>query len=161
MKNPLNKRYARDLKKEIVKYLAIFLFMSLTIGFISGFLIAGDSMKKAYDESFEKYDIENGHFVVDTKLKTTDIRDIENNDVTIHEMFYYNLEVNNDSVLRTFKNRKEVNKVCVMKGELPSSVSSSTEVWKLVDRLDAYRLALLSLAGSLETAEIDAACRED
>ncbi len=121
MKNPLNKRFARDLKKEIVKYLAIFLFMSLTIGFISGFLIAGDSMKKAYDESFEKYDIENGHFVVDTKLKTTDIRDIENNDVTIHEMFYYNLEANNDSVLRTFKNRKEVNKVCVMKGELPSS----------------------------------------
>ena len=49
----------------------------------------------------------------------------------------------------------------MLKGELPSSVSSSTEVWKLVDRLDAYRLALLSLAGSLETAEIDAACRED
>ena len=29
--------------------------MTLTIGFISGFLVAGNSMIIAYDESFEKY----------------------------------------------------------------------------------------------------------
>ena len=31
--------------------------MTLTIGFISGFLVAGSSMKKTYDDSFEKYNI--------------------------------------------------------------------------------------------------------
>ena len=53
MKNPLRKRYLRELKRDIGKYMVIFLFMSLTIGFISGFLVADDSMKTAYDNSFE------------------------------------------------------------------------------------------------------------
>lgn len=64
MKNPLNRRLFRELKDEWGKYLVIFLFMTLTIGFVSGFLVAGDSMMKAYDESFEKYQIEDGHFIL-------------------------------------------------------------------------------------------------
>ena len=64
MKNPLNRRLFRELKDEWGKYLVIFLFMTLTIGFVSGFLVAGDSMIKAYDESFEKYQIEDGHFIL-------------------------------------------------------------------------------------------------
>ena len=54
MKNPLRKRTFRELKEDFSKYLVIFLFMTLTIGFISGFLVAAGSMKTAYDESFEK-----------------------------------------------------------------------------------------------------------
>ena len=55
MRNPLIKRLPRELLSEITKYLVIFIFMTGTIGFISGFLVAGDSLKKSYDESFEKY----------------------------------------------------------------------------------------------------------
>lgn len=46
--------------------------MTLTIGFISGFLVAGSSMKKTYDDSFEKYNIENGHFVLKNDLSDSD-----------------------------------------------------------------------------------------
>ena len=38
MKNPLRKRLLRELKNDIGKYLVIFLFMTATIGFVSGFL---------------------------------------------------------------------------------------------------------------------------
>ena len=62
MKNPLRKRYLRDLRQEFGKYLVIFLFITLTIAFISGFLVADGSMRIAYDQSFEKYNIEDGHF---------------------------------------------------------------------------------------------------
>lgn len=48
-----------------------------------------------------------------------------------------------------------------LKRELPSFVDRSTDARKLVNRIDAYRLALLALAGAWETAEIDAVCRED
>ena len=58
MKNPLHKRYLRELKQDAGKYLVLFLFLTLTIGFVSGFLVADDSMLKAYDESFEKYNID-------------------------------------------------------------------------------------------------------
>ena len=59
MKNPLRKRIPRELKGEFGKYLVVFLLMVLTIGFVSGFLVADGSMLKAYDESFDKYNIEN------------------------------------------------------------------------------------------------------
>lgn len=64
MKNPLRKRIPRELKGEFGKYLVVFLLMVLTIGFVSGFLVADGSMLKAYDESFDKYNIENGNFVL-------------------------------------------------------------------------------------------------
>ena len=54
MKSPLRKRIPRELKTDFGKYLVIFLFLTATIGFVSGFLVAGNSMIKAYDESFEK-----------------------------------------------------------------------------------------------------------
>ena len=44
MKNPLRKRFLRELKQDFGKYAVIFLFITLTIGFISGFLVADNSM---------------------------------------------------------------------------------------------------------------------
>ncbi len=64
MRNPLMKRLPREFIGEMGKYLVIFLFMTATIGFVSGFLVAGGSMIQAYEESFEKYKIEDGHFVL-------------------------------------------------------------------------------------------------
>ena len=44
MKNPLHKRYLRELKQDAGKYLVLFLFLTLTIGFVSGFQVADSSM---------------------------------------------------------------------------------------------------------------------
>ena len=49
MKNPLRKRLLRELKNDIGKYLVIFLFMTATIGFVSGFLVADEIMLYDYD----------------------------------------------------------------------------------------------------------------
>ena len=64
MKNPLNRRLTRELKGELSKYLVILILLIATIGFVSGFLVADGSMLTAYNESFEKYNIEDGHFTV-------------------------------------------------------------------------------------------------
>ena len=77
MKNPLRKRYKRELRQDLGKYLAIFLFMLLSIGFISGFLVAGTSMKAAYDQSFEKYNIEDGHFILKEKADKDLIKNLQ------------------------------------------------------------------------------------
>ena len=58
MRNPLIKRLPREFINEITKYLVIFAFMVGTIGLVSGFLVAGSSLKESYDESFEKYNID-------------------------------------------------------------------------------------------------------
>ena len=53
MRSPLNKRLFRELRGEFGKYLVIFILMTLTIGMVSGFLVADGSMIQAYEESFE------------------------------------------------------------------------------------------------------------
>ena len=62
MKNPLRKRFFRELREEIGKYLVVFILMAATIGFVSGFLVADGSMLTSYNNSFQKYNIEDGKF---------------------------------------------------------------------------------------------------
>ena len=48
-KNPLMKRIPRELKKDLGKYIALFLFMSMLIGLVSGFLVAdGNGNRRSY-----------------------------------------------------------------------------------------------------------------
>lgn len=121
MRNPLIKRLPRELLSEITKYLVIFIFMTGTIGFISGFLVAGDSLKKSYDESFEKYNIEDGNFELLNKADENLINTLEEQDLKIYNNNYIQEDSVNDSVIRLFLNREDVNKVCVIKGKLPNS----------------------------------------
>ena len=68
MKNPLRKRLLRELRQEMGKYLVVFILMVATIGFVSGFLVADGSMLTAYDNSFEKYNIEDRDFATEKKV---------------------------------------------------------------------------------------------
>ena len=47
MKNPLRKRLFKEFKAEIGKYLVIFIFMTATIGLISGFTVASSSRRSS------------------------------------------------------------------------------------------------------------------
>lgn len=119
MKNPLNKRFVKELKSDLGKYVVLSLFIVLMIAIVSGFQVAGNSMIVAYDESFEKYNIEDGNFELPMKAEESLISDIEKEGVTLYENFYLEEETNLDTTLRIFINREEVNKVCLMSGELP------------------------------------------
>ena len=122
VKSPLRKRIPRELKTDFGKYLVIFLFLTATIGFVSGFLVAGSSMITAYNESFEKYNIEDGNFELMEEADDTLLTELEKEGVTIYENYYLEEEVVNgksDSTLRIFKPRNEVDKVCLMDGEMP------------------------------------------
>ena len=68
MKNPLRKRFFRELREEIGKYLVVFILMAATIGFVSGFLVADGSMLTAYNNSFQKYFIDYGKFETEEKI---------------------------------------------------------------------------------------------
>lgn len=120
MKNPLNKRLPKELISEIGKYLVIFVFMVGLISLVSGFLVADGSMIKAYNESFEKYNIEDGNIELSSKIDSNFRNILENENLTLYDNFYVEKETSNiDSTLRIFINRKEVNKVCLMSGQLP------------------------------------------
>ena len=145
MRNPLYKRIPRELKEDLGKYIVIFVFMLVVIGFISGFLVAADSMITAFDEGFEKYNTEWGHFIAKDEPGVAAIEGIEEDaDVDIAEIFFVEEEtyrspedadateeaksvtgeitedaVGNISNLRIYKKREEINLECLMEGEFP------------------------------------------
>ena len=128
MKNPLWKRLPRELKSDFGKYIVIFLFLTLTIGFVSGFLVADDSMLAAYDEGFEKYNIEHGNFTFSSKASENDLKKIEKNGkVRICENFYRDepvdsdLDGNEEGTMRIYQDRTDMNLVCLMSGAMPSA----------------------------------------
>ena len=88
MKSPLRKRIPRELKGEIGKYLVVFILMVATIGMVSGFLVADGSMIQAYDEGFEKYNIEDGNFRTGERLYRGQREAIEEEGVKIYENYY-------------------------------------------------------------------------
>ena len=105
MKNPLWKRLPRELKSDFGKYIVIFLFMTLTIGFVSGFLVADDSMLAAYDEGFEKYNIEHGNFTLSSKASESDLKKIEKNGKRVL-LFYAGMLMVMYDVVNNFEEEK-------------------------------------------------------
>lgn len=123
MKNPLNKRLPREFRKDFGKYLVIFLLLVITIGFVSGFLVADGSMIKAYNEGIDKYNTENGHFRTSEKINDAQIQSIEENGIRIYDNFYLEQNLTNDSTMRIFESRDQVNLACLMEGEFPKAAN--------------------------------------
>lgn len=127
MKNPLNKRFGRELKSDAFRFIAIFLFLVLFIGMISGFLVADNSVSAAYHEGFEKYNIEDGHISFAAAAPEELLAQIEQaGALTFYDLPYKNealVDFDADTVktVRIYAPRETVNTVCLMKGNLPSS----------------------------------------
>ena len=101
--------------------------MALAVSLVSGWSVAGGSMATAYDESFEKYNIEDGNFELYAKADDELIKAVEDSDrfdAKIYENFYVEFPTKEvDSTLRIFKKRTDINLECLMDGEFPSSDS--------------------------------------
>ena len=121
MKNPLRKRLLRELRSDFGKYAVIFLLLVLSISEISGFLVAAESMIAAYDESFEKYNIEDGNFTAEEKMSPRRIRAVEELDISVYELFYSDQTAAGGQTIRIFKMREDINLACLMDGSFPEA----------------------------------------
>ena len=117
----MRKRLLRELKSEFGKYAVIFLLLAGTISFVSGFLVADGSMLKAYNEGFTKYNIEDGNFQTKKKMNKAQERSVQEFGITVYDNFYTERSLSNDTTLRVFENRSEVNTVCLMEGKMPET----------------------------------------
>ena len=118
--NPLNKRFLRELKSEAGKYIVLFVFIAGVIALVSGFLVASGSMSQAYDESFEKYNIEDGNFEVKREASSGLLNALQKDGTVVYPNFYKEESTKNiDSTLRIFKKRTEIDLECLMEGAFP------------------------------------------
>lgn len=122
MRNPLNKRFKRDLKSDAGKYIAIFLFIVFFIGAASGFMVADNSVLATFDDNETKYNIEDGHMSFNIAPDSELLSEIETqNDLKLYDLNYKEEDINNlGKTLRIYKDRSEVDLACLMSGEMPS-----------------------------------------
>ena len=71
IKNPLIRRIPKELIGDWKKYLVVFLFLVLTIGFVSGMYVANESMITSANEGVTKYKQEDGHFELKKQADAT------------------------------------------------------------------------------------------
>lgn len=120
MKNPLSRRVFRNFRSEFGKYAVLFIFIAGMIAIVSGFLVASGSMGIAYDESFEKYSIEHGNFELAEEADDKLTERLEDENLKIYNNHYIESEISeNNSTLRIFRNRTDVNIACLMDGDFP------------------------------------------
>lgn len=123
VKNPLNRRILRELRTDMGKYIVIFLFMIITIGFVSGDLVASDSMLQALGDSYEQYNVEDGHFRLQHEADDELLSRIEQEKVTIYKDYYTDISYHTadgaEKTIRIFRDRSRFNQACIMEGVLP------------------------------------------
>jgi len=138
MKNVLKKRVGREIKAEWKKYLALFILLTFTIGFVSGVFVANGSMERAANDAYEKYNIEDGNFTLKNEATKELLSRFEEEQITVYEQFYktadedFDLDGERDAGVRVFKIRQDVNRACVMEGELPTGLNEIA-----IDRMHA------------------------
>lgn len=144
IKNPLLKRIPKELIGDWKKYLVVFLFLVLTIGFVSGMYVANESMLQSADEGVSKYKQEDGHFELKNQADDDLIEAIESGEradipgleasenfketkVTLYPNFFRNeVEDNNadgkkDGTVRVYAKTDDINLACLLDGDFPDN----------------------------------------
>ena len=119
MKNPLRKRYIRDLKANKGRYLAIFLMLTVTIALMSGFLAVSAGVQKSFQENRIESKLEDGSFSSKDEITPEAITESEKLGVSIYENDYVNEQTNSETTLRIYENREQINLATVMEGNSP------------------------------------------
>lgn len=122
MKNPLKKRFLRELKSDFGKYLVIALFMISLIGAVSGYLVAATSIETSFYDGWEKYNIEDGHITFSKEIDKEDLEKIEKKaNIKFYDLHFMEEDIDDKgTTLRIFKDRTEINDECLMEGEMPA-----------------------------------------
>ena len=121
MKNPMNKRYFREFRSDLGKYIVIFLFIVMVVSVVSGFLVANAGVAEAYYSNMEKNHVEDGHFSFNIRPDSAILdRIAERSGVTLFASDYFE-EVNDGKTLRVYAVSDSVNTPELYEGRLPAA----------------------------------------
>ncbi len=129
MSSPLVRRFPRELRGNLGKYFGIFLMMTVSIAFVSGFLLSASSIQTLGEGIRDRYHVEDGRFISDFEINTSALRSVERLGMTVYPDFSYDLPLvidgrethDNPITVRLYANRSSVNLAAYAEGQAPAA----------------------------------------
>ncbi|MBQ4530820.1 MAG: ABC transporter permease [Lachnospiraceae bacterium] len=118
MQKILRKRVVRDLKENFLRYLALGLLIILGMYLVVSIIGAADTIIDGTRQMAEQNQCEDGQFGTFVPLSNQEKEEITNQGITLEEMFYLDFSMEDDSTLRVFSNRQEINLIALEEGKL-------------------------------------------
>lgn len=121
----LNKRILRDLKQNFLRYFAVFIVISIAMYVVVGMAGSAETVMNGVKEHAEQNAVEDGQFSVFVPLNIEEINYIENLGVIVEDHSNVDFRVN-ETTLRIFTNRKQIDKLELDDGRIASTSGEVT-----------------------------------
>ncbi|MBP1561070.1 MAG: ABC transporter permease [Oscillospiraceae bacterium] len=119
MNRVLNKRIFRDLKENFLRYLALFLMIVMGMYIIISVVGAAETIITGTEKKGAENRVEDGEFAVFTELTAAQEKEITGRGVTLERIFSFDAELSDNTVLRIFKVRKNIDLADLDEGRIP------------------------------------------
>lgn len=116
MNRVLNKRILRDLKSNFLRYFALFLLIAMGMYIIVAMIASAETIIFGTEENAKNNRLEDGQFAVFTELTASQENEIANMGITLEKHFSFDVDMEDGSVLRIFRNREKIDIVSVEQG---------------------------------------------
>ena len=123
MNKILIKRVFRNLKNNFVRYFALFLLIVMGMYLVVSMIDSADTVINGVNEKAKINKLEDGEFKVFEKLSKNELSALKDKKIKVEEAFYMDYKLKDDSTIRIFKNRKNINLIDLDEGKLSSSVN--------------------------------------
>lgn len=110
------KRTFRELKKNFLRYFALWMLVILSMFLVVGIVSSAQSTIQTINQTAEEDHLEDGEFTLAVPLGKEAIQNIEKMGVTVEAVFSLDLKQKDNSVIRVMKNRRSINKIHISQG---------------------------------------------
>ena len=121
MQRLLAKRAFRNLKKNFPRYGALMALIILSLFMVVSTVVAAETALSASANVAEETHLEDGHFTTFVPLTEEEQDAITNKGVTLEALFNADYTMDDNSTLRIYKNRQNINLLHVLEGSIPTS----------------------------------------
>ena len=138
MKKVLRKRFPREIRSNLFRYLSLFFMIVLCMYIVIALVDAAEVIIRGTESNQRENNLEDGQVTLFTPLLDEQIKEIEKAGVTIEAHISYDIGLEDGSVLRIFKNREKIDLIALDKygvnnknesyGTDPHLAESSNEV---------------------------------
>ena len=121
MQRILRRRILRDLRANLLRYLALAFMIVLGMYLVISIVAAADTLILGTARSAEEHMLEDGQFTLFLPLTEDEEREIARRGATLERIFSQDMELEDGSVLRAFRVRKTLDLIAPEAGRLPET----------------------------------------